>query len=102
MSVSKDLKRVFKRLNELNERELELWDYPTFVTNEYFVHMMEEAGEVAQCLRGKNDEPLENECVDTAICALAIAMLCTDGNTEHVVSVFNKKLDKWEKRLEKS
>jgi hypothetical protein len=65
-----------------------------------FRHLVEETGEMAQCLRGTNDEPMANEAMDAAICALACALLETDGDIEPLCDIMDAKLDKWERVFE--
>jgi NTP pyrophosphatase (non-canonical NTP hydrolase) len=100
-NLAKKLKAIMRKIDKLNMAEIRRHDDANVVLNHHFRHMVEEVGEVAHCLRGKNDEPLENEAVDTAICALAIALLPTGGEIEPLLQIFDVKLKKWEKRLEK-
>lgn len=107
-AVANRLAAVVGRIHELNELEINgeievgIWERQACKHNllwNTFRHLIEEVGEVASAIRGKNDEPLENEAVDVAICALALAILQTDGEIEVLLDIFDKKLDKWESNL---
>ena len=96
--------RQIKRIIRLNEKEVGQWDGSeprNAVMWNHFRHAVEEVGEMASAIRGTNDEPLMNEAVDTAICALAIALLESHGDIDSVFEVLEQKLDKWQRRLEK-
>lgn len=87
-----------KRLRYLTAISLKHWDYDTF-EQLLFQHAVEEMGEVARCLCGKNDEPIQNEAVDVALCVLGLAVLTADDD-EEIFEVIERKLDKWQHRLE--
>lgn len=98
--VADRLSDVVNRIHWLNQDAVEKFGSHQAVLWNHFRHNVEEIGEMAKCLRGTNDEPMENEAVDTAICALAIALLESNGDIESLLSVFDTKLDKWQFRLE--
>jgi hypothetical protein len=92
---------LVRRIRELNELELQQNDNRKLLIKlNHFIHMVEEVGETTKALRGKNDEPLEDEAMDTVICALALALLEVDGNIDSLMVIMEKKLDKWQRRLE--
>ena len=101
--LAEKLLAVIQRIRSLNEDIIEKRDgnqHTEFtkraIAQEHFRHAVEEVGEMAQAIRGKNDEPLMNEAVDTAICALAIALLESHGDIDTVLDVFDAKVSKWE------
>jgi NTP pyrophosphatase (non-canonical NTP hydrolase) len=94
--------QIFERIYALNLEEVELrFGREDETINNHFRHTVEEVGEMARCIRGVNDAPLCEEAVDTAVCALAIAMLETGGSVHEVAELFERKLDKWQANLEK-
>ena len=93
------MKQLLDRFHYLNELGLEK-DSMYEVIHQYFEHAVEELGEVARCLRGKNDEPIQNEAIDVALTVLGLAELTADSR-EELFCVMERKLDKWQRRLEK-
>lgn len=101
-AVGKRLAAVVTRIHEHNNVEVaRANNNKNTVLWNNFRHLVEETGEVATCLRGTNDEPIENEAVDAAICGLAIALLETNGDITPLLDVMDAKMDKWELKLEK-
>ena len=98
--MNKRLGFIFEKIVSLNKKQIGDRDKQV-VIGKHFCHVVEEVGEMACCLRGKNDEPLMNEAVDTAICALAIALTESDGDLRPILDIFNIKLDKWNDNLDK-
>ena len=100
--ISERFIHQLQRIVLLNHCELKMRhdDHNAVVWN-HFRHTVEEVGEMACALRGRNDEPLANEAVDTAICALAVALLENGGEVEAITEVMEQKLDKWQRRVEK-
>ncbi len=92
---------ALRRIHSLNQQETSMAGHKNAVLGNNFRHLVEETGEMARCLRGTNDEPMVNEAVDAAICALACALLETDGDIEPLLDVMDAKLDKWQQNLEK-
>jgi len=88
------------KILDLNDAEV-YQQSPDAVLRQHWNHLIEEVGEIALCFRGRNDEPISNEAVDVAICALAIALLCNDGNVGELCDVLELKLEKWKNNLEK-
>ncbi len=102
-TVAQRLVAALRRIHRLNQEEVKLsFCCKGVVLGNNFRHLVEEVGEMARCLRGTNDEPMVNEAVDAAICALACALLETDGDVEPLLDVMDMKLDKWTKKLEKT
>jgi hypothetical protein len=98
------------QINSLTEREIEetnrVFSSPDisaarfWVGRRYFNHAVEEVGEMAKCLRGRNDVTMMEEAVDATICTLAIALLEADGDREAVIDMLELKLDKWKNNME--
>lgn len=102
MAVAQRMVAALRRIHLFNQEEIKLaYGHKNTVLWNNFRHLIEEAGEMAKCLRGTNDEPMKNEAIDAAICALACALLETDGDIEPLLDVMDMKLDKWQGKLEK-
>lgn len=66
-----------------------------------FTHIGEELGEIARCLRGRKvDEPIEVEIIDLINCAMELYFL-SGGKLDEFPDIMSKKLDKWERKINK-
>ncbi|GAG11039.1 unnamed protein product [marine sediment metagenome] len=97
--------QMMGRIIDLNKEQVAMCDsdcgqYEEVVMRQHWDHLIEEIGEMAQCRRGKNDEPLSSEAVDAAICALAIAFLCNGGDMKALCLKMDEKLSKWQCNLD--
>lgn len=66
----------------------------------YFNHALEEVGEIGRCFNFRNDEPLHNECLDLAICSIALMVVTWgDFGGPSMLDCFERKMNKWEARI---
>lgn len=92
---------VLKRIRQLNSLDAERCGNVKWTILNHFRKLVEETGEVARALGDNNPEPLAAEACDAAICALAIALIETNGDIVKLTELMMPKLDKWRTRLEK-
>lgn len=97
MSFSHVLDRIY-RLNRRTIKQ-ELLESEDLV-EQHFLHLVEEVGEMAKALNGRNDESIHMESIDVLICSLALVVLLYDIHIPAILNDLNKKLDKWENNLE--
>ena len=93
-----ELVQCLHRIVELNSKQCTQYP-PLNVIGQHFVHAAEELGEMAKCFRDRNDATLEEESIDLAICALAVALLENGGDMTSLHDIMSRKLDKWENNL---
>jgi len=97
--------QLMERIVDLNKQQVDACDsdcgqYEDVVLRQHWDHLIEEIGEMARCRRGKNEEPLGCEAVDAAICALAIALVCSHGDITTMALRMDEKLSKWQRNLD--
>jgi len=91
---------ALRRIHLFNQEETRMVGSTNAVLWNNFRHLVEETGEMAKCLRGTNDEPMVNEAMDAAICALACALIQTGGEITPLLDIMDMKLDKWQGKFE--
>jgi hypothetical protein len=100
LNLAERLEGVFRRINDLNEREAaQHGGQHKWTMLSHFNHLVEEVGEMAKCNRGRNDATMMEEAVDASICALAVAIIEERGDMTPVLDMFDTKLDKWESSI---
>lgn len=95
------MKGLLSRINEARKKDKARFNNPTF-----FLYLIEEVGEVSSCLANaegiknkKLKESAREEMCDVLITAIAMYFQ-VGGDEKHLEEYMEKKLQRWEKRLQ--